>query len=36
MLAIQAKWLQEAVEDYMRETSLLMGVDSKFMSGLVP
>lgn len=36
MLAVQAKWLQDAVEDYMRETSMLMELNSKIMSGLVP
>jgi hypothetical protein len=36
VLAIQAKWLEDAVEDYIKETNVLMGVNTKLMTGLVP
>ena len=36
MLAVQAKWLQDAAEDYMKETSTLMEVNSKIMTGFAP
>jgi hypothetical protein len=36
MLAIQAKWLQVAVEDYLSETSMLMEMNSKLLCGLMP
>ncbi len=36
MIAVQAKWLQDAVEDYMKETSTLIEVNSKIISGFAP
>jgi len=35
IFAIQARWLQEATDDYLKETSKLMEVNSKIMAGLL-
>jgi len=36
MFEVQAKWLQTAVEDYMKETSSLLDMNSKIISYMVP
>ena len=36
MIGIQAKWLQDAVGDYVNETSKLMELNSKIMRGFLP
>ena len=35
VLAIQAQWMQEATDDYLKEMSKLMEVNSKIMSGIL-
>jgi hypothetical protein len=36
MITAQTKWFQEAVDDYMRQASKLMEVNSKIMGDLLP
>lgn len=36
ILAVTAKWLQDAVEDYIKQASMLMEANSKLVSGFVP
>jgi hypothetical protein len=36
MLAVQSKWLEDVIEDYIKETSMLVELNKTIMSGLMP